>query len=368
MPRLSDSSFKGVHELLADESKRPHQEDIDDDLEGEKETLAELTTDEIAAERVKRQWRATVGEASKGVTEGTHDGYQRLGKQCVAFLRKNGLINKSEDFLCANPPSDADMLIVAWIMHECDEYQLDGKLKPSEVSRSGFQHAQKMRASMTYIFGRIFELGSTPWIKDQQTGRTFGNPSVSEKVATYMVSLRNRKAKAGEVSTSARAITSAVMKLLYDFNHQPEFWGAIDRTVAEEFQFVPPPLLPKEHPHAWSGKGGPLARRALQAIYTIAFICLLRSDEVLKINRAHITFLEDGTNGMVLTLPFRKTHQAGGMLASSHSICIHSQKRRPTCAQFEPYQNGWLQPTLHPETYSASLHPTTGHRVMRTLA
>ena len=98
------------------------------------------------------------------------------------------------------------------------------------------------------------------------------------------------------------------MKLLYDFNHQPELWG----TINEEGQFVPPPPLPKDHPHAWNGKGGALARRALQAIYTIAFICLLRSDEVLKITRNHITFLKDGTNGIILTLPFRKTHQAGG--------------------------------------------------------
>jgi hypothetical protein len=35
---------------------------------------------------------------------------------------------------------------------------------------------------------------------------------------------------------------------------------------------------------------------------------------VLKINQTHITYLDDGTDGMVLTLPFRKTHQAGGML------------------------------------------------------
>jgi hypothetical protein len=59
-----------------------------------------------------------------------------------------------------------------------------------------------MRASMTHIFGRDFELGSTPWVKNRQTGHAFGNPSVSEKVATYMVSLRNRK-----VSISFIALT-----------------------------------------------------------------------------------------------------------------------------------------------------------------
>lgn len=66
-----------------------------------------------------------------------------------------------------------------------------------------------MRASMTHIFGRDFELGSTPWVKDQQTGYVFGNPSVSEKVATYMVSLRNRK-----VSTSFMALTVTIFDLL----------------------------------------------------------------------------------------------------------------------------------------------------------
>jgi hypothetical protein len=58
-----------------------------------------------------------------------------------------------------------------------------------------------------------------------------------------------------------------------------------------------------------------LTRRALQAIYTLAFICLLRSDEVLKIRRDHIELVkedhDDDTQYMVLTLPFRKTHQDG---------------------------------------------------------
>ena len=43
---------------------------------------------------------------------------RRLGKQCITFLIKNHLIEKPEDFFCANPPTDADMYIVAWIMNE----------------------------------------------------------------------------------------------------------------------------------------------------------------------------------------------------------------------------------------------------------
>lgn len=60
--------------------------------------------------------------------------------------------------------------------------------------------------------------------------------------------------------------------------------------------------------HCW---GGPTARRELQAIYTIAFLCLLRSDEVLKICHEHV-LLDKENLTITLTLPFRKTHQDGG--------------------------------------------------------
>ena len=83
MPLLYGSAFKGIHDLLTDKFQRPHQEDIDDDLEGEKETLAELTKDEIAVEWewtkwLSSQWQESVNEASKGVTERTDASYQRF--------------------------------------------------------------------------------------------------------------------------------------------------------------------------------------------------------------------------------------------------------------------------------------------------
>ena len=94
------------------------------------------------------------------------------------------------------------------------------------------------------------------------------------------------------------------MEKLYDFNHLPEYWKICDgqqNTV-------------KHNIHKW---GGPLARRAALAIYTVMFICLLRVDEVLKIKMEHIV-LED--RKVILTLPFRKTHQFGGKISS---IYIH---------------------------------------------
>ena len=59
--------------------------------------------------------------------------------------------------------------------------------------RSKYTHAQKMRASMTHIFGRDFGLGKQDWTKNGQTGHMKGNPSTSHLLGTYMVSLRNRK-------------------------------------------------------------------------------------------------------------------------------------------------------------------------------
>jgi hypothetical protein len=47
------------------------------------------------------------------------------------------------------------------------------------------------------------------WQRSQVDARTMmGNPSVSEMVSRYMLSLRRRKVKAGETATSARAISA----------------------------------------------------------------------------------------------------------------------------------------------------------------
>jgi hypothetical protein len=88
-----------------------------------------------------------------------------------------------------------------------------------------------------------------------------------------------------------------IMAALYDFNHQPEKWNLekISSTRQDGADI-----------HQW---GGPLHRRAVQAIYTIAFLCMLRIDEALKIQFHHI---EIGEKKIILTLPFRKTHQFGG--------------------------------------------------------
>ena len=85
----------------------------------------------------------------------------------------------------------------AYNCYRCDEVNLDGSQKPYGQERSSYSYAQKMRASMTYAFARVQKLGALPWHQSEVTGRWVGNPSVSDIVSTYMLSLRRRKVKWG---------------------------------------------------------------------------------------------------------------------------------------------------------------------------
>lgn len=112
--------------------------------------------------------------------------------------------------------------------HRCDSIALDGK--QAIGPRASYTHAQKMRASMTHVFSRVLGIGSQHWQHStSQDGKVTatGNPSISDRVSTYMVGLRRRKVltksiihtlflfnyifisqvKEGETTTSARAIT-----------------------------------------------------------------------------------------------------------------------------------------------------------------
>ncbi|KAJ7236088.1 hypothetical protein B0H12DRAFT_999191, partial [Mycena haematopus] len=104
----------------------------------------------------------------------------------------------------------------------CDDVALDGKPKDPSIERDSYSHAQKMRAAATYGFGRLNGLGSLPWQKSEVSGKMRGNPSISEAVSRYMVSLRKKKVRSGEVATSARAITPEIIAKLYHYNNNPE--------------------------------------------------------------------------------------------------------------------------------------------------
>ncbi|KAJ3726483.1 DNA breaking-rejoining enzyme [Lentinula guzmanii] len=183
---------------------------------------------------------------------------------------------------------------------ECDSINLDGSPINTNVEQSTYTHGQKMRAAATFGFGRIHSLGMQAWHQSEISGQMLGNPSVSETVSSYMLSLRRRKTHAGETSTSARAVTSELLAELHHFNNQPEFQ--------------------ESHVH-WSssrkapkGQLGPRARTMLNLGYNLAFCGLLRVDELLKIQMQDVTISDIAKTGktkLILRLPFRKTSQFG---------------------------------------------------------
>ncbi|KAI0691883.1 hypothetical protein C8T65DRAFT_541761, partial [Cerioporus squamosus] len=102
----------------------------------------------------------------------------------------------------------------------CDELKVDGSTRASGDARNSYSHAMKMRASLSYGYGQSNSRGRQPW-RLSDSGRWIGNPSMSDRVSRYMVSLRRRKARSGQVAMSARAITPDILRRLYEFNSSP---------------------------------------------------------------------------------------------------------------------------------------------------
>jgi hypothetical protein len=148
---LESPGFAGVLKAVnpTNEWEKPAHAEVAEDVEGEQETLAmPADTDDPAdideLELVENKslvdgfsWlQSTLQDASKGVTEGTHNEYKRFDlstnhsasktdpcmcsqmNRCAAFLIKQGLINKEEEFFTEVPHPQSPWFICAWIMHE----------------------------------------------------------------------------------------------------------------------------------------------------------------------------------------------------------------------------------------------------------
>jgi hypothetical protein len=100
---------------------------------------------------------------------------------------------------------------------------------------------------------------------------------------------------------SSRAITSTVIKDLYDFNNQPQH-----RTMEG---YKPTPRKDKKLEN-W---GGPRARLFVHAVVTLAFCCLLWIDEVLTLQALDIRILSPEC--LSISLMHRKTDPYGGEVA-----------------------------------------------------
>ena len=101
------------------------------------------------------------------------------------------------------------------------------------------------------------------------------------------------------------------MEAMYHFNHRPENW-----TIKN----YAPEKCSNKNSKNW---GGGHANCLMSAAYTIAFLCLLRFDKVLKIQVHDIKFVDIAEgNHIELRLPFGKTEQCGGELILSYKPCF----------------------------------------------
>ncbi|KAF9070190.1 DNA breaking-rejoining enzyme [Rhodocollybia butyracea] len=159
--------------------------------------------------------------------------------------------------------------------------------------RNGYTHAQKIQAAFTYGFNCIAGLGLATWERSEVTGKMKGNPSVSSLISSYMV-------QAGETATSSHAVTPEIIGHMYDYKRQPEHWNIRS--------YEPSKRKKDKESEEW---GGPRFRREVHLAFTLAFACLLRVDEVLKIQAREIEIVLGQKKCIKVTLPFQKTNQFG---------------------------------------------------------
>ncbi|EPQ56081.1 hypothetical protein GLOTRDRAFT_105114 [Gloeophyllum trabeum ATCC 11539] len=156
-----------------------------------------------------------------------------------------------------------------------------------------------------------------------------GNPSLSVTVSQYMVSLRRRKVRQGEVVTSARAIDEETIKVLYYFNNGYPPPDGLDGLTSRKRK--------AEHPEDWAGY---TIRMMLQVLYITSMLCLLRYDEALGISWSDVFFerAEDGSwHRLRLELPVRKTHQNGGI----SPFYLYPNKERPWMCPIRAWATWW---------------------------
>ncbi|KAF8417535.1 hypothetical protein L210DRAFT_3660271 [Boletus edulis BED1] len=204
-----------------------------------------------------------------------------------------------------------------------------------------------MRAAISHKFGRDYGLGTQQWMEHPTIpGKWIGNPSLSVVVSQYMVSLRRRKVRSGEAITSARAMDMATMRQLYDFlgSVKPKEYGPTPRKRKAE------------NPSEWAGQR---IRKMLYLLYLVSMLCLLRFDEVLRITWADVVFqvrdlsvsnhwqnttperlakLRPEHFRIQLNLPFRKTHQYGGIAP----FYLYADQQRPWMCPLRAFAIWWI--------------------------
>ncbi|RXW16917.1 hypothetical protein EST38_g8936 [Candolleomyces aberdarensis] len=304
------------------ESANVSQNEEDDDIDSEKahnssEEWSYIRRDANAASELPSAYRldfsisetelieATIAN-SKEIAETTDKSYKRLMGQYESWVIKRGFVKASKDVdvFGKDVRRLTPFFIIGWIMAVCDDTNPDQTKKPATQTRASYSHAMKMRAALTYGFGRYYGRGSNEWHM-LEDGRFIGNPSISSEVARYMVALRKRKKAQGDATTlaqSSRAMNAQTFGKLYDYNRK--YWESANDEAAKG---------------TWGGKHH---RLLVHAVATLSFFLLLRLDETLSIKTENVKIVSDSE--MIIYLEKRKNQPAGGR-------CLHSTDLSVVC-------------------------------------
>ncbi|KAJ8496916.1 hypothetical protein ONZ45_g12254 [Pleurotus djamor] len=216
------------------------------------------------------------------ITSGTRTGHLRIAKAYIIFHRR---LDRKWDPKAVTKQTPRD--ITKFITHKCGD-------KQSGYQGCRFATAVSCRAALTFWYRHIRPNESTvDWRVDTVTEACFGLPTRSRLVADFMTGLEKTKAKSGEVSRSARALTLQDMYRLYS-------------------QCFPP-----------SGNDGEI--RAGISAYLFAWLLLLRIEEVLRLTFESIEVIPQEREYFEVYLHTRKSAQTG----LSHGWRLYANDKDP---------------------------------------
>ncbi|KAJ7445232.1 DNA breaking-rejoining enzyme [Mycena galericulata] len=231
---------------------------------------------------------ASIRAISQRVAVSTADGYASVARDYKKYVLDHKLIlDPTEVFEKPHPHSP--WFIIEWISSKCDTVDTNGQAYPSNRVRATFGYANTMRSAVLYQFGTVQGFGKTPW---HQSGpdplHWVGNPAVFDAIENFLISMRRRKVSSGEVCHSSRAMTEAIF--LKKYNHLTSL-PATAKTWCHINQLI-----------------------QLHCLETMAFHCMFRSAEVLRVRWADIEFIEDAQGNCTkakITIKTRKTSPFG---------------------------------------------------------
>ncbi|KAJ7628601.1 hypothetical protein FB45DRAFT_1079705 [Roridomyces roridus] len=270
-PSSDEPQLHATEEEVDEELCLLDLEDADSLLEHAQDLVAQHF-DEFPEDTVDDDAARYAAEMTKAsITDGTRNGHLRIIKHYITFHLRRDL---KWDAKCVDEQTPKD--ITAFITKKCGptDKGFEGKKYSTAVST---------RAALTMWYRSLRPNESTAeWRLDPVTNTWRGLPTRSRDVSQFMVGLEKTKAKSGEVSSSARALSLEDMHRLYDHCLKPSLSLAERRAGTVRY-----------------------------VAYLLAWLMMLRIDEVVSLKFENIDKIPGERKFLQVSLNTRKQSQTG---------------------------------------------------------